>query len=131
MFAINFVLPGNPATKKNSQEIVRPKGRPPIIVQNKRYKEFEKACKAYVPKMPEPIDFPVEVSCTYYRKDNRRCDLTNLLAATTDILVKYGVLADDNYKIIASVDGSRVFVDKTMPRTEVIIKRMEEEDAEL
>ena len=124
MFAINFVLPGNPATKKNSQEIVRPKGRPPIIVQNKRYKEYEKACREYVPKMPEPIDYPVEVSCLYYRKDNRRCDLTNLLAATTDILVKYGVLADDNYKIITSVDGSRVFVEKDRPRAEVTIREV-------
>lgn len=129
MKELAFVIPANPATKKNSQNIVRGKNGKPIIVQNKRYKEYEKACKEYVPKLPEPIDYPVEVSCLYYRKDNRRCDLTNLLAATTDILVKYGVLADDNCKIIASVDGSRVFVDKTMPRTVIRIVEIGGEDA--
>jgi Holliday junction resolvase RusA-like endonuclease len=51
----------------------------------------------------------------------RRVDLTNLLEAIDDILVKYGVLEDDNYNIIDNHDGSRVYYDKENPRTEITI----------
>lgn len=121
---IEFTIPLNPRSKKNSQEIVRPKGRPPLIVQNKRYKEYEKACKEFMPILDKPIDYPVNVTALFYRKDKRRVDLTNLEQALSDILVKYGVLADDNYKVLVSYDGSRVFVDANNPRTEVCIMEM-------
>jgi hypothetical protein len=39
-----------------------------------------------------------------------------------DLLKQSGILADDNYKIIYSVDGSRVYIDKENPRTEITIK---------
>jgi Holliday junction resolvase RusA-like endonuclease len=55
----------------------------------------------------------------------RRVDLTNLLEAIDDVLVKYGVLKDDNSEIITSHDGSRVLYDKDNPRTEVAIKFLE------
>ena len=55
----------------------------------------------------------------------RRVDLTNLLEAIDDVLVKYGVLKDDNSEIITSHDGSRVLYDKDRPRTEVVIKFLE------
>lgn len=55
----------------------------------------------------------------------RRVDLTNLLEAIDDVLVKYGVLKDDNSEIITSHDGSRVLYDKNNPRTEVVIKFLE------
>ena len=45
----------------------------------------------------------------------------NLLEAVDDILVKYGVLKDDNFKIIKSHDGSTVEVDRKRPRTEIEI----------
>ena len=51
----------------------------------------------------------------------RKCDLTNLLEAVDDVLVKHGIVADDNYTIIESHDGSRVLYDKENPRTEIYI----------
>ena len=74
----------------------------------------------------QKINFPVSVKCLYYMSTKRRPDLTNLLEATDDILVYYGVLEDDNYNIIASHDGSRVYVDKNNSRTEVFIEPFEE-----
>jgi Holliday junction resolvase RusA-like endonuclease len=56
----------------------------------------------------------------------RKCDLTNLLQALDDIMVKGGLLEDDNYTIIAGHDGSRVLYDKHEPRTEVVIERIED-----
>ena len=52
----------------------------------------------------------------------RIVDLTNLEEAIDDILVKYGVLKDDNSRILVSHDGSRVLYDKDNPRTEVTIR---------
>ena len=56
----------------------------------------------------------------------RRVDLVNLLEATDDVLVHYGVLEDDNSNIIVSHDGSRVFYDKENPRTEIYIETIKE-----
>ena len=127
---LTFTIPGNPRSKKNSQQIVRPKGRPPVIVQSKVYKEYEKACKQYVPKLDEPISCPCNIEAVFYRMDRRRVDLTNLLAALADILVKYGVLADDNRNIIYTLNNSKVLYDKDSPRTEVRISEVAEEDFE-
>ena len=55
-----------------------------------------------------------------------RVDLGNLHAATDDILVKSGVLQDDNSNIVAGHDGSRVLYDKENPRVEIEITEMEE-----
>ena len=111
-----------PRTKKNSQQIIFVKGRA-MIFPSKKYKEYEKACAEYMPRLENPIDYPVNIKCTYYMGTRRKCDLTNLLEATDDILVHYGVLADDNYTIIESHDFSRVFYDKENPRTEIYIEK--------
>lgn len=69
------------------------------------------------------INRPVNVKALYYviLKGRNRIDLANLNSALHDILVKYRVLADDESRVIAGTDGSRViFVDRD-PRTEVYI----------
>lgn len=118
-----FTVPLPPITKKNSQRIVI-RGNKPCILPSEKYKEYENLALWYIPKRGEPIDFPVNVKCTFYMPTNRVCDLTNHLEAIDDIMVKAGLLKDDNYKILASHDGSRVMVDKDNPRTEVVITRI-------
>jgi Holliday junction resolvase RusA-like endonuclease len=93
-----------------------------MIVQSDEYKQYERNAGWFLKKTSKPIDVPVQVKCIFYRDSNRRCDLTNLLEAIDDILVHYGILADDNFSIIYSHDGSRVFVDKENPRTEIVIE---------
>lgn len=56
----------------------------------------------------------------------RRVDLVNLLEATCDVLVRYGIIEDDHCGIVASHDGSRVLYDKAHPRTEIYISRLED-----
>ena len=101
----------NPVTKKNSQQIIKIKNRY-MIIPSKQYKQYEKDVKQFMPILDKPISDMVNVKCLYYMKTKRRIDLNNLLEATTDILVKYKVLEDDNSKIVASHDGSRVYYDK-------------------
>jgi Holliday junction resolvase RusA-like endonuclease len=43
------------------------------------------------------------------------------MASTMDILVKADVLKDDNCRIVAAHDGSRVAYDKDQPRVEIVI----------
>ena len=124
---LKIEIPINPVTKKNHGQIVMIKGRP-IMLPSKPYKEYEKKCKPYIPKMEKPIDFPINLKCIYYLETRRKTDLTNLLQATCDILAKYGVLEDDNYSIVSSMDGSRAYYDKENPRTVIEIERIKENE---
>lgn len=87
---------------------------------SEQYKRYERDAMWFIPKYRR-IDLPVNVKCLFYMPTRRKCDLTNLLEAIDDILVKAGLLADDNYTVIESHDGSRVYYDKDRPRTEVYI----------
>lgn len=55
-------------------------------------------------------------------------DLTNAEEAIDDILVHYGILADDNCNVLVSHDGSRVLYDKDDPRTEIEIYALEDNE---
>lgn len=124
LFALT--LEGVPRTKKNSQRILRGTGGGRYIAPSKKYIEYEQLCLYQIRRPRRAIDQPVSVQCLYYMPDRRRVDLTNLLEATDDILVRAGVLADDCAAIVASHDGSRVLVDRQRPRVEIKIERMED-----
>lgn len=120
---MRIVIPIESRTKKNSQQIITVKGRP-IIIPSKQYKAYEKQAISYLPKI-EPIDYPVNLKCTFYMGTHRQVDLSNLLSAISDTLVVGKVLKDDNSKIIVGYDGSRVEYDKENPRTEIEIEVIE------
>lgn len=118
---LQIVIPGRPITKKNSQQLIRIKGRM-VPIPSKQYRAYEKdAAVSLIHIAGMMIDTPVNVRCLYYMPDKRRVDLTNLLEATCDLLVHHRVLADDNCKIVAAHDGSRVLYDKENPRAEIEI----------
>lgn len=119
-------LKGPPRTKKNHQRILRGAGGRPTIAQSKEYIQYEKDCLWQIRSPPQPLAGPVNVKCLYYMPTRRRVDLTNLLEATDDILVKAGVLADDCAAVVAGHDGSRVLLDRKNPRVEIEIAEMEE-----
>ena len=119
---IKFVIPLQPISKKNSQQIfLNSKTGKPFIAPSKKYKEYEAAAAWFVPKQVK-INQPVNVKCLFFMKNRQKCDLTNMLEAIDDVLVKCGLLEDDNYTIVQSHDGSRIMHDKDNPRTEVYIE---------
>lgn len=124
MIIAKFTVPVVPVSKKNSQQIVinRSTGRP-FIMPSKNYKKYEDEASRFIPK--DLIDIPTNVKCLFYMPTKRRCDLTNMLEAIDDIMVRAGLLADDNFSIVAGHDGSRVLYDKENPRTEITISEME------
>lgn len=70
----------------------------------------------------------VNVKAVYYRATRHRVDLCNLHECLCDVLVKHGVVEDDNSNIIVTMDGSRVLYDKENPRTEVEITEIADEN---
>ena len=119
MLKITIEMP--PITKKNSQRILVNKSTgKPFIMPSEQYKQYEKDAQWFIHDRPR-IGYPVNVKCVFYMPTRRRVDLTNLLEAVDDVLVRSGVLADDHSGIVVSHDGSRVLYDKENPRTEIEI----------
>lgn len=125
-----LVLKGNPITKKNSQEIKYGRGKM-YVSQSEAYLNYETDClwqlktqRAAISALPPP---PYNIKCLYYVSVLRKVDTLNLSAATDDILVKAGVIPDDNCRVVISHDGSRVLYDHDNPRVEIYITHSDEE----
>ena len=113
--------------KKNSQQIyINKRTGKRFVTQSDRYKEFEKYCGYFLNQYQLNIDYAINLKCTFYVSDRRKRDLVNLLEAIQDILVKYHVIADDNYNIVKSVDGSRILYKKNREETIIEITKKEE-----
>lgn len=114
-------------SKKNSQQIlINSRTGKPFVGQSKLYKNFERECGYFLKRYESNISCPVNLKCTFYVPNKRKRDLTNLENAIADILVKYKVLQDDNYKIIQSWDGSRIIYEKNREETVIEITKVEE-----
>ena len=121
---MRIVIPLCTVPKKNSQQIfINSKTHKPFIRQSERYLTFEKQCGYFLNGYKLNIDYAVNLKCIFIAPDRRKRDLCNLLESIQDILVKYNVIADDNYNIIASVDGSRIKYIKGKQETIIDIER--------
>lgn len=130
MLLAQYLIPLPPVTKKNSHRIAGKGERCPLC--NKFHYQFIRngngtlkyameAQKFLVPLPPEPISCQVQLVYKIYTPTRRVVDDLNLYESLDDILVKSGVLKDDNRSIIRSRDGSRVLYDKANPRSEIFI----------
>lgn len=123
---MKITIPGKAITKKNSQRILYRNGRA-FIAPSAAYERYEREAGYHLtPRPRKPLTGPLEVKCLYYMPTRHRVDLTNLLEATDDILVKHRIIEDDHSGVIVSHDGSRVLYDHDDPRTEIYITRLED-----
>ncbi len=122
---IRIVIPGRPITKKNHGRIVRAGGKPRMIPSD-QFRAYQEKAGYYIRCKGRRISEPVNVKCVYHMPTKGRVDLVGLLQATDDILTHYGVIEDDNSRIVAGHDGSRVRYDKDRPRVEITIAAMED-----
>lgn len=125
---LTITIYGEPRSKKNSCQIVNIGGKPRLI-QSKNYRDYEKDACWQISELhiTDHIDYRINIKYTFYRSSKRRVDLSNLIAAADDILVKAGVIEDDNWKIVCGHDGSRIRFDAIAPRTEIEITEMHDE----
>ena len=145
---LHLTIPWPPAVKKNSKKvgrISRGKRRGQVAVfSSDSYQRWEKNAIEYVKasvarhrllRTPDVYRLPyktrVHITASIFVGDERRRDLTNLLEGPLDVLVKAGVIIDDNWKIVNNLDGSRVYLDRDNPRVELLIRedRSDEEVA--
>ena len=124
MDEIKLTIKLPPVTKKNSMQIVG-NGKRPMLIPSAQYRRYERDAGWFL--KPLAIAEPVNIRAIYFMPARRKVDITNLESALMDVLVKYGVIADDNCRIVVSTDGSRVMYDKENPRTEVTITKSKEE----
>lgn len=124
---MKITIPVVPRSKKNSQQIIiNPRTKRPMIVQSKLYVNFERECGKFLKEYKSNRDYSVNLKVKFYVPDKRKRDIANYIEAIQDILVKYEVLKDDNYNIVYSLDGTRMYVDKENPRVEIEITKLEE-----
>lgn len=119
---LRLVIPGRPATKKNSGRVVKA-GRFTKILPSEAFKKYEKLAMRHIrAAMPGQFREPVTMKCLYWLPDKRWWpDLAGLLQATSDILETAGVLEND--RLIADYNGSKIAgLDKYNPRTEIEIR---------
>ena len=95
-----------------------------MLLPSEQFERYQDAAGWYL--KPLGISEPVNVQCRFYMPTRRIVDLVGLLQAIDDVLVHYGVLEDDNSRVVASHDGSRVFYDTTNPRVEIEIAEVSE-----
>ncbi len=133
MKPFSVVIPGQPATKKNSAVVVRSHA---CLLPSAAYRAYEKHCRETLMAMGRLPHYtlPVRLTCRYYLKDRAHWpDLVGLMQATADILsderkriggrmvtVKEWLLSDD--RIITSWDGTEIAgIDNSRPRVEIAI----------
>lgn len=124
---MKLTLYGDPRTKKNSARILKGRSGGRFVAPSKAFVDYQESCLWQIKRPHSPVSARVNVRCIYYMQTRRKVDLANLIEATCDILVKAGVLADDNSRIVAAHDGSRVDYDKSNPRVEIEIEEMEDD----
>lgn len=110
-----IVILGVPVVKKNSNTTFNGMRLP-----NKRYAPYAFYNTFYLEKTNKhkTIDTDIILTFMFYRNDKRINDISNLYEAPQDIMVRAGILSDDNDKIVKGHDGSRIIRDKNeTPRT--------------
>lgn len=132
---MKFTIPVKPRTKKNHMQLVTLKTGRQMLLPSKAYKTFEKEVLDYIADNPLvvksneeftlPIKDRVNLKCKFYKEKDYKADLAGYLQAIQDVLVKAGVISDDNHKIIESTNGSKVMLDRDNPRIEIEITKKE------
>ena len=123
---------GAPRVKKNNQKVVLARGKRgqmyPRKVNTPAYTKWHKEALNQILKQKPAleINYPINLECKFYMPTKGRVDLSALYEGIQDTLAELNVIEDDNYLIVASHDGSGVYVDKERPRMEISITKKEE-----
>jgi len=98
-----IIITGNIPSKKNSKRLFRnSKTGKTFITSSKNAKDFEfEWCMRLKNKYPTYNHAKVKIG--FYAKDKRKFDLTNKTESIMDVLVRAGILVDDNYSVVPIV----------------------------
>ena len=124
-----IIIPLEPRTKKNSQQIRRNRATGQrYVAPSNTFLVYQNQCFPYLYHLrsnAESLQYPLNIKCLFYMPTHRRVDLVNLLEAIDDVLVHYKLIVDDCAAYIGGHDGSTVLYDKENPRTEIYITTLD------
>ena len=123
-----IIIPLEPRTKKNSQQIRRKTTGQRYVAPSNTFLVYQNQCFPYLYYLrsnAESLQYPLNIKCLFYMPTHRRVDLVNLLEAIDDVLVHYKLIVDDSAAYVGGHDGSRVLYDKENPRTEIYITTLD------
>ncbi len=128
----SVIIPSNPATKKNSNRIVKIKGFIKIL-PSERFIDYQNHCKEFLkeicPKIP--YDFGISIKIRVATDKWIVPDYTNVCQALGDILQHYKIISDDKWVHWTDGDYTNnipnehwfIGVDKENPRIEIEVRR--------
>ena len=118
---MKIVLLGDVPSKKNSRITVRSTGRG---FPSKNYQQWERNQLKQVAGIPQLVskDSPASIEIRMFPSTRRAGDLTNKAESVNDLLVKAGIIEDDNWFVLRGVSLQFGGVDKENPRVEIEVK---------
>lgn len=117
---MKIVLLGQVPSQKNRKPIARRKDGSSYPYTPKEVKDWQNDALKQLMAYRGRAEGRVVMTYQFYVKDNRRRDLTNMMQAVEDILVKAGLLKDDCWQYVG-IGGADAEIDKANPRVEVYI----------
>ena len=125
---LDLVIPGRPATKKTSQQMIRLKTGRNLLLPSPLYLKYEKNCKqpcldAWANKGFAPLDFGLGINIKVYLDSFVIGDETGYQQAIGDIIEHYNIIANDKYLHWVSDDTHMINIDKDNPRMEIKLYR--------
>lgn len=116
---MNFTLTGHIVSKKNSKRAFMRNGRQ-FVLPSLAYADWEKdALRQLTIQKVRPVQSPVSLKMNLWARDNRTSDLENKVSSIQDLLVKAGIIPDDDWKTLPEVSAIYMGLDKKNPRAEV------------
>src|SRR5260221_8424989 len=112
---MQFVISGQTPAKKNSKQLFIHGGKP-AMVSSKRYLDWEKSALWELKIIKPVVLYPTQLSLYFFFRDLRRRDLDNCVSSVCDVLVKAGIIPDDDVLHLRAIDAYYAGVDRVNPR---------------
>lgn len=99
MTTFTIELKGNIRSKKNSKRVFC-RGKFPVVLPSEAHEKWEKETLPQLPVIEQPLETTTNITISFYPNTKRKFDLTNYAESVMDLLVKGGIIKDDNYSVV-------------------------------
>ena len=117
-----FTILGQVIPKKNSKQIIfNSRTKKPLIISSKNYSQWHVYALWQLKQVAPVTKYPVSITMTFYVKDLRRRDLSNMAESVADTLVDARILKDDDWEHISEMILRFGSINRGNPRVKVEI----------